>query len=155
MENRLKEMKKIVSLFLSLVLVLAAGSLYADQPKPTTSGAPSSPSFSIEDWKNGDNQPNEVEEPHFSEIFSKMIGLLCTTLLIFFAFVYVYKKFIQGKLYASARKNSRIEVIERYGLSSKTTVYILRIDERECSLIESPHGVAVIQNSLETSIQKE
>ena len=134
-----------LALFAEPVLQPTAEAIHA----PDSQRDQTNPSFSLDEWKSGEGQPNEVPEPHFSELFAKMIGLLCLTLLIFFAFIYIYKKFIQGKIYAASRKNSRIEVVERYGLSNKATVYILKIDNREFAFLESPHGIAMIQNPLE------
>jgi len=86
----------------------------------------------------------EEPENRFSVIFVKMLLMLAITLIILVVVAWIAKKFLQGRL-LDLNKVNRIQILERRALAPKSYLALVKIDESELLIAESPGGIRLLK----------
>jgi hypothetical protein len=101
--------------------------------------APRPPYFADDD---DEKKEAQVEQPHFSELLSRMLIMLVVTVGGFALFAWFAKKFLHNRMQGLNRQG-RIQIVEQRALSQKSALYIIKIDAKEYLITESASGIDI------------
>lgn len=102
-------------------------------------------SFSIDEWQETSKKQEDVEDSHFSSLFSRMIGMLVVTVLLAVVAGWAAKRFLTSKMQQTNR-TSRIQILEKRMLSPKSCVYLIQVDDAQLVIGESGHGISILKD---------
>jgi flagellar biogenesis protein FliO len=95
------------------------------------------------EWQE-DAQKEAPSENRFSLLFVKMLLMLGITLIILVSVAWISKKFLQGRM-LDLNKTCRVQVVERRALSAKGHVVLIKIDESELLIAETPGTITLLK----------
>ncbi len=155
-------MKTILSLLLTLFLGIAQHDLHADTTPtpPTTLEAPQVTPPGIKPAPSDEEPyfPLQIEEPSpqsnkFLVEFLNMLATLGFIIALILIVAWFLKRFVNARL-EQVNASSSIQVIEKRGLSPKSMLYLLRVENKTILVAESQHGVTAL-TEFDTPIETE